>query len=42
VAEEESKPVPAAEESLVKAGQISQWLTENGFDHESLEPDKLG
>jgi NAD(P)H-quinone oxidoreductase subunit J len=42
VAEEESKPVPAAEESLVKAGQISQWLTENGFDHEALEPDKLG
>ncbi|MEA5516795.1 NAD(P)H-quinone oxidoreductase subunit J [Nodularia sp. UHCC 0506] len=42
MAEEESKPVPAAEESLVKAGQISQWLTENGFDHESLEPDKLG
>jgi NAD(P)H-quinone oxidoreductase subunit J len=42
VAEEDSKPVPAAEESLVKAGQISQWLTENGFDHESLEPDKLG
>ncbi|AHJ27746.1 NAD(P)H-quinone oxidoreductase subunit J [Nodularia spumigena CS-584] len=42
MAEEDSKPVPAAEESLVKAGQISQWLTENGFDHESLEPDKLG
>ncbi|MDP5337368.1 MAG: NAD(P)H-quinone oxidoreductase subunit J [Nodularia sp. (in: cyanobacteria)] len=42
MAEEESKPVPAAEESLVKAGQISQWLTENGFDHEALEPDKLG
>ena len=41
MAEEESKPVPA-EESLVKAGQISQWLTENGFDHEALEPDKLG
>ncbi|WP_414529443.1 NAD(P)H-quinone oxidoreductase subunit J [Nodularia chucula] len=42
MAEEDSKPVPAAEESLVKAGPISQWLTENGFDHESLEPDKKG
>lgn len=40
MAEEDSKPVPAAEDSLVKAGPISQWLTENGFDHESLEPDK--
>ncbi|MBE9200556.1 MULTISPECIES: NAD(P)H-quinone oxidoreductase subunit J [unclassified Nodularia (in: cyanobacteria)] len=42
MAEEDSQPVPAAEESLVKAGPISQWLTENGFDHESLAPDKLG
>ncbi|QOV24373.1 NAD(P)H-quinone oxidoreductase subunit J [Anabaenopsis elenkinii] len=42
MAEEDSKPVPAAQESLVKAGPISQWLTENGFEHESLEPDKKG
>ncbi|WP_414545257.1 NAD(P)H-quinone oxidoreductase subunit J [Nostoc sp. CCY0012] len=42
MAEEDSKPVPAAEDSLVKAGQVSQWLTENGFEHESLEPDKNG
>ncbi|MFN6182325.1 MAG: NADH-quinone oxidoreductase subunit C, partial [Dolichospermum sp.] len=28
---EESKPVPVAEASLVKAGKVSQWLTENGF-----------
>ncbi|MEA5582664.1 NAD(P)H-quinone oxidoreductase subunit J [Nodularia harveyana UHCC-0300] len=42
MAEEDSKPVPAAEESLVKAGPISQWLTENGFEHDSLEPDKKG
>lgn len=42
MAEEDSKPVPAAEESLVKAGPISQWLTENGFEHESLEADKKG
>ncbi|MBN3927494.1 MAG: NAD(P)H-quinone oxidoreductase subunit J [Nostoc sp.] len=43
MAEEESKPVPAAkEESLVQAGKVSQWLTENGFDHEFLAPDKNG
>ncbi|MBR8836768.1 MAG: NAD(P)H-quinone oxidoreductase subunit J [Stigonema ocellatum SAG 48.90 = DSM 106950] len=39
---EESKPVPAAEQSLVKAGTVSQWLTENDFAHESLEPDHNG
>nr|WP_238553731.1 NAD(P)H-quinone oxidoreductase subunit J [Fortiea contorta] len=27
---------------MVKAGQVSQWLTENGFDHESLAPDANG
>jgi NAD(P)H-quinone oxidoreductase subunit J len=42
VADEESKPVPAAEESLVKAGKVSQWLSENGFDHEFLAPDVNG
>ena len=30
---EESKPVPAEQESIVQAGKVSQWLTENGFDH---------
>jgi NAD(P)H-quinone oxidoreductase subunit J len=39
---EESKPVPTAEQSLVKAGTVSQWLTENDFAHESLEPDHKG
>ncbi|MBW4499243.1 MAG: NAD(P)H-quinone oxidoreductase subunit J [Scytonema hyalinum WJT4-NPBG1] len=39
---EESKPAPAEEQSIVKAGEVSQWLTENGFDHESLEPDHEG
>lgn len=39
---EESKPVPVVEESLVKAGQVSQWLTENGFAHEFLAPDVNG
>ncbi len=42
MADEESKPVPAAEESLVKAGKVSQWLTENGFDHEILPDDANG
>ncbi len=27
---------------LVQAGVTSQWLTENGFDHQSLEKDHLG
>jgi len=39
---EESKPVPAEEESIVQAGKVSQWLTENGFAHESLEADVIG
>ncbi|BAQ66026.1 NAD(P)H-quinone oxidoreductase subunit J [Geminocystis sp. NIES-3709] len=28
--------------SIVQAGVTSQWLTENGFDHQSLEKDHLG
>jgi len=28
--------------SIIQAGVTSQWLTENGFDHESLEKDHLG
>ena len=27
---------------IIQAGVTSQWLTENGFDHESLEKDHLG
>lgn len=27
---------------LVQAGVTSQWLTENGFDHQSLDKDHLG
>lgn len=52
MAEAESKsPTPeanseaeAAETStqIVEAGKISQWLTENGFEHEVSEPDHLG
>ncbi|MCP6760696.1 MAG: NAD(P)H-quinone oxidoreductase subunit J [Fischerella sp. CENA71] len=40
---EESKPVPAAEKSLeIAAGKVSQWLTENGFANEPLQPDVNG
>ncbi|MCC5636105.1 NAD(P)H-quinone oxidoreductase subunit J [Nostoc sp. CHAB 5844] len=42
MADEETKPVPAAEDAIVQAGPTSQWLTENGFEHESLAPDKNG
>ncbi|MBW4634260.1 MAG: NAD(P)H-quinone oxidoreductase subunit J [Iphinoe sp. HA4291-MV1] len=37
-----SKSAPAEEKALVKAGVVSQWLTENGFDHESVEADHTG
>lgn len=43
---EESKPAAAEEQSeqqsIVKAGEVSQWLTENDFAHESLEADHEG
>lgn len=45
---EESKPAPqnaeqnAGTTEIVEAGKVSSWLTENGFEHESLEPDHLG
>jgi NAD(P)H-quinone oxidoreductase subunit J len=44
MAEEESKsPTPEAEETqIVEAGKVSKWLTENGFEHDSLEPDHMG
>jgi NAD(P)H-quinone oxidoreductase subunit J len=28
--------------AVIQAGQTSQWLTQNGFDHEILEADHLG
>jgi NAD(P)H-quinone oxidoreductase subunit J len=34
--------VESQESKIVPAGQVSQWLTENGFDHESLEADVNG
>ena len=45
---EDSKPeqVPENEENeasgLVEAGEVSQWLTSNGFAHEALTQDHLG
>ncbi|MEB3215173.1 MAG: NAD(P)H-quinone oxidoreductase subunit J [Nostocales cyanobacterium 94392] len=42
MAEEESKPVPAEEQSPVEAGKVSKWLTENEFAHEALEADHNG
>ncbi|MBD2255272.1 NAD(P)H-quinone oxidoreductase subunit J [Nostoc parmelioides] len=42
MADEELKPVPAAAEAIVPSGPTSQWLTENGFAHESLAADKNG
>lgn len=39
---EESKPVPAEEQSPVEAGKVSKWLSENDFAHEALEADHAG
>ncbi|MGD1872663.1 MAG: NAD(P)H-quinone oxidoreductase subunit J [Mastigocoleus sp.] len=39
---EESKPVSNEENSIVEAGKVSKWLTDNGFNNESLEPDIQG
>ncbi|NES18862.1 MAG: NAD(P)H-quinone oxidoreductase subunit J [Symploca sp. SIO3E6] len=41
---EEAKPTEEQAEAsqLVETGQVSSWLQENGFEHESLEPDHLG
>ncbi|MEY3869779.1 MAG: NAD(P)H-quinone oxidoreductase subunit J [Microcoleaceae cyanobacterium] len=30
------------EAPIVQAGKVSQWLTQNGFDHKALEADHLG
>ncbi|NES80328.1 MAG: NAD(P)H-quinone oxidoreductase subunit J [Moorea sp. SIO2B7] len=45
---EESKPENVHGEEnleaseLVKAGPVSGWLSENGFEHEAIAPDHLG
>ena len=30
------------ESAIVEAGKVSQWLTQNGFEHEALVADNLG
>jgi NAD(P)H-quinone oxidoreductase subunit J len=42
VAEDQKTPETEGSEAIVEAGKVSKWLTENGFQHESLEPDHLG
>lgn len=42
MAEEENKAAPSESTEIVKAGPVSSWLTENGFDHEALPVDHLG
>lgn len=43
MAEEEAKKAAsdagAEESAIVEAGPVSRWLSENGFDHDSLERD---
>lgn len=43
MAEEEAKKAASEEDAeagtLVEAGPVSRWLSENGFDHDSLERD---
>lgn len=43
MAEDESTvSTPEAGASIVEAGVVSKWLTENGFAHDLAEPDHLG
>lgn len=47
MASSDSKPEDQAnaeqeQSDIVEAGQISKWLTENGFEHEVMEPDHQG
>nr|WP_290224371.1 NAD(P)H-quinone oxidoreductase subunit J [Trichocoleus desertorum] len=46
MAEESKAPENGAEQAtqapIVEAGKISKWLSENGFEHESLGPDHSG
>lgn len=39
---EDPKSLQAGQESIVQAGRISCWLTDNGFFHEPLEADVNG
>ncbi|WP_348227621.1 NAD(P)H-quinone oxidoreductase subunit J [Trichocoleus desertorum] len=47
MAEESNAPENGVEQAqapapIVEAGKISKWLSENGFEHESLGPDRSG
>lgn len=44
MAEEETKAPEATQDTtqIVEAGKTSRWLTENGFEHEIMEADRLG
>lgn len=39
---EEKKESQGSEEKIVPTGKVSKWLSENGFQHEALEPDHVG
>ena len=39
---EELAPGTPKDSEIVEVGQVSQWLTENGFEHDALERDHLG
>ena len=34
--------MPDSPAPIVEAGKVSQWLTQNGFEHQALDPDHLG
>lgn len=43
MAEDKKTPeTEASTEAIASAGKVSQWLTKNGFQHESLEKDHSG
>ena len=43
MAEENKTPeTEASTEAIVEAGKVSKWLTQNGFQHDSLEKDRAG
>ncbi len=42
MADETQAAEATTETAIVEAGKISKWLTENGFEHEAMEPDHLG
>ncbi|PSB05024.1 NAD(P)H-quinone oxidoreductase subunit J [Merismopedia glauca] len=39
---DEVKPETTENTEIVEAGKVSQWLTNNGFEHQALERDKQG